>query len=49
MYAENGTGAVATFTAVDPEGKSIVWSLADGDDMGDFTIKERGAALQECP
>ena len=26
MYAENGTGAVATLTAVDPEGESIVWS-----------------------
>ena len=32
-YPENGTGQVATFTAVDPEGKSIVWSLT-GDDMG---------------
>ena len=30
-YPENGTGAVATFTAVDPEGESIVWSLADDD------------------
>ena len=28
-YAENDTGAVATFTAVDPEGESIVWSLAE--------------------
>ena len=36
-YSENGTGAVATFTAVDPEGESIVWSLA-GADMDDFTI-----------
>ena len=36
-YAENGTGAVATFTAVDPEGESIVWSLV-GDDMDEFTI-----------
>ena len=26
-YPENGTGAVATFTAVDPEGESIVWSI----------------------
>ena len=25
-YAENGTRAVATFTAKDPEGESIVWS-----------------------
>ena len=36
-YAEKGTGAVATFTAEDPEGESIVWSLA-GDDMDEFTI-----------
>ena len=26
-YAENGTGAVATYTAVDPEGRMIYWSL----------------------
>ena len=37
-YAENGTGAVATFTAEDPEGESIVWSLAEGGDMDEFTI-----------
>ena len=28
-YPENGTGAVATFTAVDPEGESISWSLLE--------------------
>ncbi len=39
MYPENGTGAVATLTAVDPEGKSIVWSLATGADMDDFSIE----------
>ena len=52
MYAENGTGAVATFTAVDPEGESIVWSLATGGDNGrllDLLHRERGAAFQECP
>ena len=45
-YAENGTGAVATFTAADPEGAmSITWSLAqsgtdhDGDD-GPLTIAD---------
>ena len=26
-YAENGTRAVATFRATDPEGKSITWTL----------------------
>ena len=30
-YAENGTGVVARFTAEDPEGEPIVWSLADDD------------------
>ena len=31
MYAENDMGVVATLTAVDPEGESIVWSVADDD------------------
>ena len=37
-YAENGTGAVATFTATDPEGKSITWTLA-GADAAVFSIE----------
>ena len=37
-YAENGEGSVATFTADDPDGDDIAWSL-DGDDAGDFTIE----------
>ena len=37
-YAENGTGDVATYTATDPEGDAITWSLS-GADMGDFTIE----------
>ena len=36
-YAENGTAAVTTFTATDPEGEDIVWTLT-GTDEGDFTI-----------
>ena len=36
-YPENGTDAVATFTAVDPEADHITWSLT-GDDADDFTI-----------
>ena len=37
-YAENGTGPVATYTAVDPEGAEITsWTLG-GDDAGDFMI-----------
>ena len=37
-YAENGTGPVATYTAVDPEGADITsWTLA-GNDADDFMI-----------
>ena len=38
-YAENGTDPVATFTATDPEGETISWSLATGNDMDDFMIE----------
>ena len=34
-YAENGTAAVATYSATDPENAAITWSLG-GDDAGDF-------------
>ena len=46
-YPENGTGAVATFTAVDPEGESITWTLAGGD-MEDFSI-ENGVLRFKSP
>ena len=46
-YPENGTGQVATFTAVDPEGESILWSLA-GADMEDFSI-ENGVLRFKSP
>ena len=36
-YAENGTGAVATYTARDPERATVIWTL-DGNDAGDFSI-----------
>ena len=29
-YAENGTGPVATYTASDPEGAMVSWSLGGG-------------------
>ena len=47
-YAENGTGPVKTYTASDPEGKAIVWSLA-GDDAGDFTIGGGVLAFKSSP
>ena len=37
-YAENGTAPVATFTATDPEGASIVWMLV-GANASDFSIE----------
>ena len=48
-YAENGTGAVATFTAVDPEGESVVWSLETGDDMEDFEIENGVLRFKSAP
>ncbi|MCY4571889.1 MAG: cadherin domain-containing protein, partial [Gemmatimonadetes bacterium] len=40
-YAENGTAAVATYTATDPEGTTISWTL-EGDDAADFDISTGG-------
>ena len=48
-YAENGTGAVANYTATDPEGDtSITWTLA-GDDSGDFTLADGVLAFNASP
>ena len=47
-YAENGTGSVATYTAVDPEGAAIAWSLS-GDDAADFTIAGGVLAFVKSP
>ena len=49
MYAENGMGAVAIFTAVDPEGESIIWSLAAGTDMDDFDIENGVLRFKRAP
>ena len=38
IYPENGTDPVATFTAVDPEGADVVWTLG-GVDASDFKIE----------
>ena len=48
-YAENDTVPVATFTAVDPEGKSIVWSLAPDDDMAVFSIEDGVLSFNSAP
>ena len=39
-YPENGEGAVATFTATDPEGKDITWSLTETGTTDDFKITD---------
>ena len=47
-YAENGTDPVATYTAVDPEGVEIKWSLS-GDDADAFTIEGGVLAFVKSP
>ena len=48
-YAENETGAVATYTATDPEGETgFSWTLA-GDDRGDFSISAAGVLTFNSP
>ena len=48
-YAENGTGAVETYTAVDPELTDIVsWSL-DGTDAGVFDISAGVLTFKKSP
>ena len=40
-YRENGTNALYTFRATDPERSAITWSLS-GADRDDFTVRETG-------
>ena len=47
-YPENGTGAVATYTASDPEGAMVTWSLG-GDDAGDFMIENGVLSFKKSP
>ena len=47
-YAENGTAAVATYTAADPEGATVTWSLT-GDDAEDFSVNTDGALTFQTP
>ena len=45
-YPENGEGAVATYTATDPENAGVItWSLATGDDAEDFEIDKASGVL----
>ena len=49
MYPEKGTAAVATYTAVDPEGTAITsWTLA-GTDADAFTIEDGVLRFAKSP
>ena len=52
-YAENGTSAVARFTARDPEGRTVYWSLSEdasvSPDSGDFKIRSNGELRFSSP
>ena len=47
-YAENGEGAVATFTATDPEGTDIIWSVS-GTDGSKFSIDGGVLMFKDSP
>ena len=47
-YPENDTGPVATYTAVDPEGTAVKWSLS-GADAGDFSIDGGVLTFKKSP
>ena len=47
-YPEKGTGPVATYTAEDPEGTTITWSL-EGTDATYFRIEDGVLSFKETP
>ena len=47
-YAENGTGPIISYSARDPEGNRVFWTLG-GPDAADFTIDGGTLPLQESP
>ena len=47
-YAENGTGPVETYTALDPEGRGIGWSV-EGTDRALFTAEGGVLAFKSSP
>ena len=48
MYPENGTGAVATYTATDPENATVSWSLG-GTDADRFMIENGVLSFKKSP
>ena len=47
-YAENGTDPVTSYTANDPEGREVTWSLA-GDDAGVFSLSATATLAFDRP
>ena len=48
-YAENGTGAVATYTATDQDGTDIVWEDLEGVDEALFEIEDGVLSFKKSP
>ena len=48
LFAENSTRPVQTYTATDPEGAAVTWSLS-GDDAGHFSISNDGVLTFDSP
>ena len=48
-FEENSTGSVAVFTATDPEGEDVVWSLLAGADSGKFSIDGGALTFDDAP
>ena len=48
LYAENSTRPVQTYTASDPEGAAVTWSLS-GDDADHFSISNDGVLTFDSP
>ena len=46
-YAENGMDPVATFTAVDPEGRTVYWDLVDLDNPSGIVLNDAGMVDSE--
>ena len=47
-YDEDGTDPVGNFSAIDPEGEMIIWSLG-GDDASDFDITGGVLSFKNSP
>ena len=48
-FTENGTGAISTYRATDPEGDDFTWIQPAGDDGHLFEVSDRGALTFKSP